>query len=232
MTVHTIKITRPDPQEDELMWKLYHAADDAQNRWGGGWSVKDITAELQRTDLDREQRRFFMRAWQVLVIENGGFGRFMSAFNTYVHNMQDPDDECVAWKPELKKVFNDAAILPELLEAYSESKTEIAKRDGLIETLKDLNESRKADYDKLAAECAAMRADYINTPTLKRMGIPVGAAIDAAIASIGANALRDFASVLNAKDEHEGRVHFALIARADQLEGKIEDEPGLRGVKP
>ena len=90
----------------------------------------------------------------------------------------------------------------------------------------------EAELDKLAAECAAMRADYINTPTLKRMGIPVGAAIDAAIASIQANALRDFASVLNAEDEHEGRVHFALMARADQLEGKLEDEPGLRGVKP
>ncbi len=52
------------------------------------------------------------------------------------------------------------------------------------------------------------------------------------IASIQANALRDFASVLNTEDEHEGRIHFALMARADQLEGELEDEPGLRGVKP
>lgn len=122
MIIHTIKVTRPDQQETSLMWKLYNAADAVGNRWGGGWSVKDITAELQHTNLDRDQRRFFMRAWQVLVIENGGFGRFMSAFDTYVHNMQDIADDFVAWKPELQKLFNDAELMPIVLEAYDEAK--------------------------------------------------------------------------------------------------------------
>lgn len=138
----------------------------------------------------------------------------------------------------------------------------------------------KADYDKLAVECAVLKAatsshyywedggdapeepeNYASNSGLKAddefelsTGVEIGYTLfrvlnddydieiinaplktpvtDAAIASIQANALRDFASVLNAEDEHEGRVHFALMARSDQLEGKLEDEPGLRGVKP
>jgi hypothetical protein len=60
---------------------------------------------------------------------------------------------------------------------------------------------------------------------------PETPATNALIASIRADALREFASHLDEDDEQEGTVHFALMARADQLEGKLENDPELRGEK-
>ena len=128
MTVHQIKITRPDEDEMAYFWKLYHAASRNDNRWGG-WNVQDIAEELKHTDLDRKQKLFLLRAWQVLVDDQGGFGRFMSAFDTYVLNMQDPEQDVVAWKPEIIRMSEDADLLPVVLEAYE---------DALLETRRPL----------------------------------------------------------------------------------------------
>lgn len=35
--------------------------------------------------------------------------------------MQDPNDECVAWKPELSKLLHDGVLLGVVLEAYDEA---------------------------------------------------------------------------------------------------------------
>ncbi|ESV51174.1 hypothetical protein K533_10305, partial [Salmonella enterica subsp. enterica serovar Cubana str. CVM42234] len=86
MTVHTIKQCRPDQKETEYFWKLFHAAQRNDARWHGSES-SIIADELSRTDLDRNQKLFLLRAWQVLVDDKGGFGRFMGAFDTYVYNM-------------------------------------------------------------------------------------------------------------------------------------------------
>lgn len=125
MTVYQIKITRPDEKEMAYFWKLYYAAQRNDNRWGG-WNVQDIAEELKCTYLDRKQKLFLLRAWQVLVDDQGGFGRFMSSFDTYVHNMQDPEQDVVAWKPEIIRMSEDADLLPVLLEAYQEAKQQIA----------------------------------------------------------------------------------------------------------
>ncbi|ANM45281.2 hypothetical protein BOW93_gp046 [Salmonella phage 118970_sal3] len=110
MTVHTLKQCRPDQEETEYLWKLFHAAQRNDARWHGS-EISIIADELSRTDLDRNQKLFLLRSWQVLVDDKGGFGRFMGAFDTYVYNMQDPDDDCVAWKPELSNLLCDGAIV-------------------------------------------------------------------------------------------------------------------------
>ena len=45
----------------------------------------------------------------------------MGAFDTYVYNMQDPDDDCVAWKPELAKLLQDGNLFDVVLTAYQEA---------------------------------------------------------------------------------------------------------------
>lgn len=121
MTVHQIKITRPDEDEMAYFWKLFHAASRNDNRWGGS-TVDMIADELSYCPrLERKEKLFLLRAWQVLVEDNGGFGRFMSAFDTYVLNMQDPEQNVVAWKPEIIRMSEDADLLPVLLEAYEEA---------------------------------------------------------------------------------------------------------------
>lgn len=120
MTVHTLKQCRPDQEETEYFWKLFHAAQRNDARWHGS-EISIIADELSRTDLDRNQKLFLLRAWQVLVDNKGGFGRLMGAFDTYVYNMQDPDDDCVAWKPELAKLLQDGNLFDVVLTAYQEA---------------------------------------------------------------------------------------------------------------
>ncbi|HIF7138652.1 MULTISPECIES: hypothetical protein [Citrobacter] len=126
MTVHTIKQCRPDQKETEYFWKLFHAAQRNDARWHGSES-SIIADELSRTDLDRNQKLFLLRAWQVLVDDKGGFGRFMGAFDTYVYNMQDPNDDCVAWKPELSKLLCDGQLLDVVIDAYQSARQRVAE---------------------------------------------------------------------------------------------------------
>ncbi|EBN6179312.1 MULTISPECIES: hypothetical protein [Citrobacter] len=134
MTVHTIKQCRPDQKETEYFWKLFHAAQRNDARWHGSES-SIIADELSRTDLDRNQKLFLLRAWQVLVDDKGGFGRFMGAFDTYVYNMQDPDDDCVAWKPELSKLLCDGQLLDVVIDAYQSARQRIAELEALTVNL-------------------------------------------------------------------------------------------------
>ncbi|HGG2859358.1 hypothetical protein [Citrobacter portucalensis] len=134
MTVYTIKQCRPDQKETEYFWKLFHAAQRNDARWHGSES-SIIADELSRTDLDRNQKLFLLRAWQVLVDDKGGFGRFMGAFDTYVYNMQDPDDDCVAWKPELSKLLCDGQLLDVVIDAYQSARQRIAELEARIVTL-------------------------------------------------------------------------------------------------
>lgn len=139
MTVHQIKITRPDEENMAYFWKLYNAASRNDNRWGG-WNVHDIAEELKSTDLDRKQKLFLLRAWQVLVDDQGGFGRLMSAYDTYVLNMQDPEQDVVAWKPEIIRMSEDADLLPVFMEAYEEALLETRRPLPIGELIQRLEE--------------------------------------------------------------------------------------------
>ncbi|WP_240495032.1 hypothetical protein, partial [Salmonella enterica] len=127
-----------------------------------GSEISIIADELSRTDLDRNQKLFLLRSWQVLVDDKGGFGRFMGAFDTYVYNMQDPDDDCVAWKPELAQILNDGNCFDVLLDAYQEAQQRIAgleranaAQDDHINQQQDridVLERRNAELGKYAGE--------------------------------------------------------------------------------
>ncbi|EAV1898397.1 hypothetical protein EW193_18200 [Salmonella enterica] len=129
MTVHTLKQCRPDQEETEYLWKLFHAAQRNDARWHGS-EISIIADELSRTDLDRNQKLFLLRSWQVLVDDKGGFGRFMGAFDTYVYNMQDPDDDYVAWKPELSNLLCDGQLLDVVIDAYQSARQRIAELEA------------------------------------------------------------------------------------------------------
>ncbi|WP_139761967.1 hypothetical protein [Salmonella enterica] len=144
MTVHTLKQCRPDQEETEYFWKLFHAAQRNDARWHGS-EISIIADELSRTDLDRNQKLFLLRSWQVLVDNKGGFGRFMGAFDTYVYNMQDPDDDCVAWKPELAQILNDGNCFDVLLDAYHEAQQRIAELEAKLETTDRLQDGAFRD---------------------------------------------------------------------------------------
>lgn len=145
MTVHTIKQCRPDQKETEYFWKLFHAAQRNDARWHGS-EISIIADELSRTDLDRNQKLFLLRAWQVLVDDKGGFGRFMGAFDTYVYNMQDPDDDCVAWKPELSKLLCDGQLLDVVIDAYQSARQRIAELEARTAVVKQFDDFQIVHY--------------------------------------------------------------------------------------
>ncbi len=145
MTVHTIKQCRPDQKETEYFWKLFHAAQRNDARWHGS-EISIIADELSRTDLDRNQKMFLLRAWQVLVDDKGGFGRFMGAFDTYVYNMQDPDDDCVAWKPELSKLLCDGQLLEVVIDAYQSARQRIAELEAGAVVVKQFDDFQIVHY--------------------------------------------------------------------------------------
>ncbi|MDV2873880.1 hypothetical protein [Phytobacter diazotrophicus] len=130
-----MKMVRPDEEEMAYLWKLFYAAQRVEDRWGHG--LAEISEELSYCpDMTREQKLFLLRAWQVLAADKGGFGRFMGAYDTYVHNMQDPKDDCVAWKPSLIELFGNAELLPIVLEAYQEALQCIAELESSNKTVK------------------------------------------------------------------------------------------------
>lgn len=176
MTVHTIKQCRPDQKETEYFWKLFHAAQRNDARWHGSES-SIIADELSRTDLDRNQKLFLLRAWQVLVDDKGGFGRFMGAFDTYVYNMQDPNDDCVAWKPELSKLLCDGQLLDVVIDAYQSAQQRIAELearndDRLLRSL-TLVLKQYDDYGQISLETIEEAEFEIKTAIAAGVGVGV-----------------------------------------------------------
>lgn len=121
-----VRIARPDAKELKLLWKLFHAAEKVEDRWCD-ITIRPIYEELKNTELSNDEKRFILRAWQVLVDGHLGFSRLMTAYDTYVHTMQDPNDKYVSFKPELVGAFNDAALLPVYEEAYGSALQEIER---------------------------------------------------------------------------------------------------------
>lgn len=160
-TVHTLKQCRPDQEETEYFWKLFHAAQRNDARWHGS-EISIIADELSRTDLDRNQKLLLLRAWQVLVDDKGGFGRFMGAFDTYVYNMQDPDDDCVAWKPELAKLLQDGNLFDVVLTAYQE-----ACHEGIVNWEAAISLSEENEELKRKLEAAEKRIAELEARTVK-----------------------------------------------------------------
>lgn len=180
MTVHTLKQCRPNHEETEYFWKLFHATQWNDARRNGS-EISIIADELSRTDLDRNQKLFLLRSWQVLVDDKGGFGRFMGAFDTYVYNMQDPDDDCVTWKPELAKLLQDGTLFDVVLTAYQEACHEgIVNWEAATSLSEENVELKRKLYAaenriaELEAEKAALRPDgYVIVP--KRLTAENGA---------------------------------------------------------
>jgi hypothetical protein len=150
MTVHQIKITRPDEDEIACLWKLFHAAQRNDARWHGS-EIHDVAEELSRTDLSRTQKLFLLRAWQALVDDKGGFGRFMSSFDTYIHNMQDPAVNVVAWKPEIIRMAEDADLLPVFIEAYKAALLESRRPLPIGELKQRLEEQTGERWERVGA---------------------------------------------------------------------------------
>ncbi|MGY9372497.1 hypothetical protein [Citrobacter pasteurii] len=126
-----IRQARPDAEEMKYFWKLYSAAQRVEDRWYTN-TVSGIADALADTELSREEKLFLLRAWQVLVDDRGGFGRHLGALDTYIHNIQDPDDGCVEYKPELKACLEDGLLFDVMREAYSEAKTRIAELEAKL----------------------------------------------------------------------------------------------------
>ncbi|MCU1787718.1 hypothetical protein CUU54_02450 [Pectobacterium polaris] len=133
----TIKQARPSDDEIEGFWKLYSAAQRVEDRWCRN-TVPPIADELSNTNLSRQEKMFLLRAWKILVDGSGGFGRLMGAFDTYAHNLQNPAADYIDLKPSLQQLWADGELLPVVLEAYEEARTDEPHHNGMMQLSQEL----------------------------------------------------------------------------------------------
>ncbi|MCA6962456.1 hypothetical protein [Pectobacterium odoriferum] len=137
VVTYTIKQARPSDDEIEGFWKLYRAAQRVEDRWCRN-TVPPIAEELSNTNLSRQEKMLLLRAWQVLVDGSGGFGRLMGAFDTYAHNLQNPAADYIDLKPSLQQLWADGELLPVVLEAYEEARTDEPHHNGMMQLSQEL----------------------------------------------------------------------------------------------
>lgn len=134
-----ISVTMARPSEDEVksLWQLFHATEAAEDRWHRE-SSEQFLERLGDQDISDEERTFIAVAWDSLVQGHGGFGRFMGAYDTLIHNFQDPDADHVATHPKFNALLTESALLPVVLEGYTDAKNSIVEieneRDAALNT--------------------------------------------------------------------------------------------------
>ncbi|HDL7460305.1 TPA: hypothetical protein PXN49_000863 [Yersinia enterocolitica] len=118
-----ISVTMARPSEDEVksLWQLFHATEAAKDRWHRE-SSEQFLERLDEQDISDEERTFIAIAWDSLVQGHGGFGRFIGAYDTLIHNFQDPDADYVATHPKFNTLLTESELLPVVLEGYHETK--------------------------------------------------------------------------------------------------------------
>lgn len=123
-----ISVTMARPSEDEVksLWQLFHATEAAEDRWHRE-SSEQFLERLGDQDISDEERTFIAVAWDSLVQGHGGFGRFMGAYDTLIHNFQDPDADHVATHPKFNALLTESALLPVVLEGYTDAKNSIVE---------------------------------------------------------------------------------------------------------
>ena len=117
----SVKMARPSEDEVKSLWKLFHATEAAEDRWHRE-SSEQFLERLDDQDISDEERTFIAIAWDSLVQGHGGFGRFIGAYDTLIHNFQDPDADYVAAHPKFNTLLTESALLPVVLEGYHETK--------------------------------------------------------------------------------------------------------------
>ncbi|EKN4181107.1 hypothetical protein ABF231_002939 [Yersinia ruckeri] len=123
MMSQVISVTMARPSEDEVksLWQLFHATEAAEDRWHRE-SSEQFLERLDEQDISDEERTFIAIAWDSLVQGHGGFGRFIGAYDTLIHNFQDPDADYVATHPKFNTLLTESELLPVVLEGYHETK--------------------------------------------------------------------------------------------------------------
>ncbi|QAX77658.1 hypothetical protein D5F51_03290 [Yersinia hibernica] len=133
----TVKMARPSEDEVESLWKLFHAAEAAEDRWNRE-SSEQFLERLDDREISDEERTFIAVAWDSLVQGHGGFGRFMGAYNTLIYNFQDPDADHVATHPKFNALLTESELLPVVLDGYADARNTIAElkseRDAALNT--------------------------------------------------------------------------------------------------
>lgn len=118
----------------KLAWAVHRAAQMCQyESWG--ISVRDIDFE----QLTRKEKLFFLRCWQFHV-EGGGFMRIFGGYDTLFSNVCDPGSDILEFSKEMQKRFNDAELLPVLIEAYEAALLETRKPLPISELISRLED--------------------------------------------------------------------------------------------
>lgn len=122
-----MKVACITKQDEKLIWALHRAMQGVDIRWGGS-SVRDVAEELERTELDHNERFLLLRAWQVLAVEQSPFFRLWSGYEAMYRSLCDQSLDVLEIRPELKQAQQDADLLAVYEEAYLEATTQVCRK--------------------------------------------------------------------------------------------------------
>lgn len=122
---HQITMAIPDNEELDGLYDLLHAAEAAQTR--GMRDTLNFCESILMAAGDsasEEERKFFLTAWKTLV-DGGGLGRLLGAYECWRYECQHPGKDYVAWNARMRAALEADALAEVYREAYEESQARL-----------------------------------------------------------------------------------------------------------
>ena len=133
-TVVNVSMASASAGDIKLAWAVYRAADMCR------YECLDQPASMIDFErLTRKEKLFFLRCWK-FIVEGGGFMRIFGGYETLFANVCDPASDILEFSREMQKRFNDADLLPVMIEAYEEAQLENRRPLAIGELLARLEE--------------------------------------------------------------------------------------------
>lgn len=175
-TVVHVSMAAAGGDDIENAWAVYRAAEMCRYE---SWNL--CASDINFEQLTRKEKLFFLRCWK-FAVENGSFMRIFGGYNALFRNVCDPNSDILEFSQEMQKRFNDADLLPVVLEAYAEARHAAAVNWGAAASLYNENEYLKKRVAELEGEIATITTQrdlwYEKTQDLEAAGKKQGKAPD------------------------------------------------------
>lgn len=123
----TLKCAIPEKAELDALYDLLAAGEALEDRFCRDTSgICEDILEAAGSNVTDEERAFFMKAWSVLVDNNGGLARLLMGYTTWAHNCQHPGKDYIHWNAQMRDALEAKELLPVLEEGYQEARARVA----------------------------------------------------------------------------------------------------------
>lgn len=130
-TVH-VSMAAAGGDDIENAWAVHRAAEMCRYE-----SWNQCASDINFEQLTRKEKLFFLRCWK-FAVENGSFMRIFGGYNALFANVCEQNSDILQYNEEFQKAFDDAELLPVVLEAYEECRAVVPAIRILVSMLDKL----------------------------------------------------------------------------------------------